>query len=424
MPRHVYYGEWDWKGDYWGPPIDSMPNACFDLRGQSACTSPGFSTGKGIFVYPQLVAPHPKLLYLGERGAAIGTIRKAVIKTELGLGENIAAATVGDMVAELFLQHADPMWDTRWGRLRGRDWKLCDGVETWKEVTWKDTDPQWLLVLESLRAEYQTVKAETLAERFPPSYHLRYLTALMEQYRIINYEDVTQDSRERPLPHSTTFTETWPTASTDITTGQDQPWAEAANDSEVASVTVNRLRNVTAGECWARCDTVLASMAHFHQCTAMLTGSVTSSSASPATRFDSSAIDCYWYRHLEEFGTGTRFFKEVANVSTSLSTATDAGPAANTDYVLKLTSKSDNTHTCTRDGTAKITDFSNADIPGSGKTAVRIGVRLNSGTTVVANVYAHTGEDLAGGTLAVKLAATGGLAGVGGLAGKRGGLAG
>ena len=252
-------------------------------------------------------------------------------------------------------------------------------------------------MLESLRAEYQTVKAETLAERFPPSYHLRYLTALMEQYRIINYEDVTQDSRERPLPHSTTFTETWPTVSTDITTGQDQPWVEAANNSEVASVaSANRLRNVTAGECWARCDTVLASTAHFHQCTSMLTGSVTASSASPATRFDSSAIDCYWYRYMEEFGTGSRFFKEVANVSSSLATATDTGPSANTDYVLKLTSKADNTHTCTRDGTAKITDFSNADIPGSGKTAVRIGVRLNSGTTVVANVYAHTGEDLAG----------------------------
>src|SRR3990167_11236970 len=186
MAQHIYYGNWIWNGEYWAPPVNNLPSACFDLRGRAACESPGLSTGKGFFVYPQLVSS-PLMTYLGERNAPLGTVRKGIIQTELSLGEKIVADTVGGMVAELLLQHAETTWRDRWGRIRGRDWRLACNGEIWKRVIWKDTDPEWLLVLEALRASYQQVKAEVAAGGLLHAVHLRYPTAQMGQHPLPHY---------------------------------------------------------------------------------------------------------------------------------------------------------------------------------------------------------------------------------------------
>ena len=390
--QHIYMGQWRWTGEAWSSPVAGIPFGAFDLRSVAACSSRGLSDGYGIFVYPQPVHS-PGLVYLGERHATVLATRKATIKTALGLGENIVASTVGGVVAELFLQHAEPKWNLRWGRLRGRNWQLSCLGEVWATEQIADKTPEWAYVLEALRADYQKVKAEVALQLFPSDYHRRYLQALLEQYRISNYEDITLDSRDSPLPHGTTYTETWPTVSTTISSGQDQAWTELTNDAEVALVGgVNRLRNVTAdsfSQC--RCETALASDVHFCQGTMRITVAENGTFAGPCTRWAAAAQTCYVFEYRNNAAEEILLEKLVAGVETALATFDDDTPVANTDYVLRLTSKSNSTHTCARDGVNKITNHSNADITGN----VRCGALVRGMAAGRGNWHLVSAEDTA-----------------------------
>lgn len=367
MAQHVYFGQWVWRDDNWEAPVQGLPHANFDFRSVAACASPGFSAGHGLFVYPQLVSD-PGLTYLGERNAPVGTARKTAIKTLLGLGENIVAATVGEMAAELLLQHAEPEWNLRWGRIRGREWKLVCLGEVWKSAYWRDADPQWLLILESLRANYQKVKAGVAQGGLPADYHRKFLQSQMERYQVVNYEDITQNSLETPLPHGTSWTESWPTVSSTISSGQDQVWTEVANDSAVTLISLaNRLSNVTtAADVTARCETTLADDAHY--CQATHRWAVVANAGAyggPMTRFAAAADTGYLYRYRTNAGSESRFDKKVTGTKTNLATFDDATPSADTDYVLRLTSTATDTHTCTKDSTDVISAVSDAAITGN-----------------------------------------------------------
>ena len=401
MAQHIYYGDWVWRTvdgeSSWGPPVIGLDFACFDLRGRLAAGSPGLVSGRGLFVYPQLlVGPPPGLVYLGERNANVLTPRKAAIRSDLALGENIVAGTVGEIVAELFLQHASPGGiGVRWGRLRGRNWKLVCNGEVWKQATYHDGSPQWQLILESLRANYQQVKVATLAGQNPPRYHLRYLQLLIEQYGIGNYEDISLDSQERPEPHGTTWTETWPTTGTDISTGQDQVWTEMESDSEVSSLAgSNRLNNVTtAASCTARCETALAGDAHYVQGVGRFITSIGATSRiGLMTRFSTDAVagqDYYLWRYSNS-ASEELFRKSIDAVETDLVAQDETAPSADTNYTMKLSSPSDDTHVCSRDAVAQIT-HSNGDI----QAYVRCGVEVRHATTDRATMDDLIAEDIA-----------------------------
>ena len=381
-----------------------MPYGCFDLRSYAACASQGRSSGFGIFVYPQLVS-HTSLVYLGERNASVLAPTKAAIRSDLQLGENIVANTVGDMVAELYLQHAETEWRQRWGRIRGRPWRFCCLGEVWKTYQMRDGDPETVFLLESLRANYQRIKTDVALGLSPSNFHLRYLQYQLERYHISNYEDITQNSQERPIPHGTTWTESWPTTGTTISSGQDQVWTEVAGDGDVDTVaSVNRLNNVSVGAIvTCRCETALAGDAHFTQVTYRCTAATSTTRGGPATRFDPTANTCYFFRYLTQAGTEIEFSKLVNGTSTPFATFDDDSPAENTDYVLKLTSKDDDTHTSTRDGVDKILNHSNADITGNVRCGVVMAVTGGAGR---ANLSAISAEDLTADVSATALAAS------------------
>lgn len=395
MAQHVHYGQWSWldtpDDQGWIPPVTGLPYGCFDLRGVAACASKGLSNGFGFFIYPQEVV-HPSLIYLGERGAAVLTPQKDAIQIDLKLGEKIVASTVADMVAELFLQHADPKWDTRWGRLRGRNWKLACQGEVWKSARWTDTDPEWLLILECLQANYQAVKADVGLGKLPPDFHRKYLKYQLEQYAILNYEDITKNSGETPLPHSTSWSETWPLTGTVIAV-EDQVWTEVAGDVTVASTaSANRLNNNdTSVNDYARCETTLAGDAHYCQATERITSTVSSSQGSPCTRFAGAASDFYAYRYRNDAGAESNLFKVVTGTGTSLATFDDATPTTDTDYVLRLTSTADDLHTCTKDSVDVISNHSDASITGN----VLCGLFLRGAGAARAHLHAVSAADLA-----------------------------
>lgn len=96
------------------------------------------------------------------------------------------------------------------------------------------------------------------------------------------------------LKHETSFTESWPTDSTTLSTGQDQPWTEVLNDLEVFG---GELRGVSGNtEKRARCETVLSGADHYCQAQVITTAASTSRSNRVDVRFDAAADTSYSYR--------------------------------------------------------------------------------------------------------------------------------
>jgi hypothetical protein len=66
-----------------------------------------------------------------------------------------------------------------------------------------------------------------------------------------------------PRPATQTFTESWPTVSTTLSSGQDQPWTELLGDLEVVAGTKLQVASGTLG--LARCDSSLDTSNQYHQ---------------------------------------------------------------------------------------------------------------------------------------------------------------
>lgn len=148
----------------------------------------------------------------------------------------------------------------------------------------------------------------------------RRLDWLWEQYGLANWRELVppelQADHPGPLPHQTSFTESWPTNSTTISSGQDQPWTEVLNDSEVSG---GLLRGVTGNTVKRnRCETVLSSVDH--SCQATIThnsAGSTSRNNEVSIRFDSAADTSYQYR-IAGLDGGESIQKCVTGTFTSL----------------------------------------------------------------------------------------------------------
>lgn len=411
--QHIYVMEaWAWRfrpdelgapdlsAPYWGPPDVgiALPYGCYDLRGKVAAGTQGpVSTGKGIVVYPQTVV-HPTLTYLGERNTPVSDLRKTALQTGLNLGERIVADTAGEVVAELFMQHAEPEWDLRWGRLRG-DLK-CLGV-TWKVRDFRpEVGADWLYLQQCLQSDYDKVKRLVADGIYPPGFHLRYLQYQIEQYRIPpeRYELISRNSLEAPRPHGTTWTESWPTVSTTISSGQDQPWTETISDVQVAlTALVNRLTNVTGGaDCYARCETDLAGDAHYGEFEFRSTTSTTTTFCGPMTRFHATETSGYIFYYNNASGAEAHLGK-VTNgtppTQTSLATADIAAPTTSVDYTERLTSTAADLHTCTLDTVDVISGHSDASFTGQ----INVGAFLRAAAASRGHLHAGVGADIAAG---------------------------
>ena len=134
-------------------------------------------------------------------------------------------------------------------------------------------------------------------------------------------------------PPQTTFTESWPTDSTTISSGQDQPWNEDSSDVQVDG---GKLEQVDGVDAFGRCLTDLSSDDHRHTLTANITAVADSASGGPACRKIDSTVQTYYAMAVGR-NTGDPFqllLKQVSGTFTDLdSVGTDPGAGDLTVYV-------------------------------------------------------------------------------------------
>lgn len=155
--------------------------------------------------------------------------------------------------------------------------------------------------------------------------HSKYLWCMAAKTRIpwqnLIPGGLPQDPPRRP---STTFTETWPTDGTDITTGQDQTWSIVDGGWLVSG---GKIRTVsTPAGSFAQCATDLSSTDHYAKTSLYPATTMTNA---PVARCSGAAITGY----LSIFrsgapGTDKRSYKVVSGFYTQLGSTSSGAPSS------------------------------------------------------------------------------------------------
>ena len=310
----IYLGHWEWvirdDGETgWRAPGGNA-RGVLDLRPLPAQgTAGGAPQGYGIFVYDG-PRSHPLLLEdLGDAPDVLLPARSANAMSTL-LGVSLTRDNLRNTLRQALLDPAayDPTGAARWKPLRCSSQRKCRLLlKPWGlmfDEAVDESHPATASTVAVFRADYQRMRdaAETLStERRTRSIDAlkRYTGSTMRKlYR--RMDDALADSilpaayrLDGWTPPQTTFTESWPTNSTTISTGQDQPWNEDALD---VTVDAGRLKKASAAEAdaWGRCLTDLSSDDHRHTCTMNLEEANDSSSGGPSCRKIDSTAQTYY----------------------------------------------------------------------------------------------------------------------------------
>lgn len=189
-------------------------------------------------------------------------------------------------------------------------------------------------------------------------------------------------------PSTTSFTETWPTDSSTLSSGQDQPWTETDNNLSVSSGVLRPL-TFSALINRARCDTVLDTDDHEHYATFICaTRDSNQRRGDLQVRFDTASTTFYQAAARRDSDGDLRYLqKVVSGTITDLGTnTTDPGTG-----VVLYCSADGSTITMKLGGTI-IHEVTDTAITGH----VRVGVALRQDTDAGAYVGFdnHTAADL------------------------------
>lgn len=266
---HYYLTSWEWadlRGEFgWRPPGPWIGGA-LDLRPIPLQAQRGGIPGYGIFAYstPQTF---PDSVDLGEDlDARLSGAARAALAARLGYTIP-AGATARTVIWDALTTEADPTGQTRAKPLRGRMGRSVRAVVGRTIIREEPFDAAHRArAVAVFQADYRAARTQgrraitlrkwtgaTMQHLWREQSEARAAELLPTEYR--------GDGWEAP---QTTFTETWPTNSSTISTGQDQPWNEDSGDAQVAS---NRLTAVDTGVLVGRCTTDLSSDDHKHTAT-------------------------------------------------------------------------------------------------------------------------------------------------------------
>lgn len=431
---NIYLGHWEWTThrteNAWAAPGGNALGV-FDLRSiPQQSVAGGTPQGYGLFVYDSPQTQSLLLESLGDAPDVLLRPREANAMNAL-LGVSLARDTLSRMLRQALLDPAitDASGLTRWKPLRftvGRRCQFSIGGFGWLwDETVDDSHPAIATSAAVFRADYKRQRdfAETRGsvERDRIINALQRYTGSTMQKLYRRMDDATADAILPPeyrldgwrVPQ-TTFTETWPTNSTTISTGQDQPWTETANDVQVSS---NKLQPVTdASVARARCGTQLSTDDHSHEASYEALGTANVYQCLAGVRNDGSTDDLgygVWVRRFS--GSDSQLVKREPPTAHSVLSEINVDPGATGTVQCQANGSSisgiagGNTHT-------PVTDTTH-----TGQLNVWLGF-YNNNTKSDTTLDNHTAADL--GRVMGSLAGLGGLAGSGGLAGRGGGLAG
>jgi hypothetical protein len=327
MARY-WLGPWEWESAdgaaYWRAPLGADP--CLDLRSVPACGTRTVS-GFGLFTSLDSVDLGSSYENLGtDLQGAWGPSTRNRWRSALRLPETIQANNLLAAIWETFTVQSDPSGEDRAKPLvpSGRWYELWLSGQRIRSKEFSLGDPEATPLLDLLQRDYRTIRAESLAVGDERHYR-KVLGYLVRKYRIgyraFQPADVPD---EEPLSPETTWTESWPTDGTTITTGQDQPWTEQSGDTTITSGTARH----TTGSC--RCDTALSGSDNYCQAVYSLTSTGTTRLAGPSCRYAAASYDCYaGIQAGGASGNGTfRPYKVVTAVLTALGTGGSQAQAA------------------------------------------------------------------------------------------------
>ncbi len=283
------------------------------------------------------------------------------------------------------------------------------GVERKELFTWganRETD----LVKSMLRHDYAELKASDLLR---DSEH--YLGVLGGWERKWGAKDIILGEQSRPP--GTQFNESFP--GTSDTFGGDLSWTESTGAGTLDNVAGEGNFITADADSYGRADSDMGSSDHDVSC--ILAGVAnTGSRAGPCVRWSSAASTFYFFWARNNASSTYRIGKVVAGSKTTLQTVSTTAAAVGSVLRLNIT---DDDLTGYDDEVSVITVANDPSIT----TGVRGGAfGLSSGGANRVQIDDWLADDGigAGGRIMASLVASGGLAGLGGIVGKGGGLAG
>lgn len=243
---------------------------------------PGATSGRGVLYLPTAQSD-PRLTLLADTlDERPSVTRRRALGNALGITLEEARGTrLADALAELLMDRADDR--VRWRGIRGWPSKARQAHEIWLGAL-----------------------GRVWSEAVPPS------------------------------PATKTYTETWPTNSSTISSGQNQVWTEQGADVEVSG---NVLRNVGSGEQTSRCrcESLLDTANQRHRATWTLAdATVEANAVAVGVRWTDDINNYYLQFKASTVGTGGRLTaKIVADVETIFSEdTTDPGTSGTMELLV------------------------------------------------------------------------------------------
>ncbi len=320
-----WFGPWQWSG-YWHGPSGHVGS--IDLRSLEQCGSPGKLEGFGLFALPSHV--HPGSEYELASGAWRSQARlrwQSAFRTPAIDGSDLRS-----VLWETMTRHADPLGDDRCRPLvptTNRQYEIWLTNQRIVLHPFRANGAAFRPVLDALKREYRQLRRDSLDGRHHDRVHyLRCLDYWREKYGVSYQAFIPSDLPDEGLvPHETVWTETWPTDSTTISSGQDQPWTEVTSDQAVSGGKINSGGTARSS---ARCNTALSSSDNYCQAVCSVTSVTTTRIGGPCCRYSGSAETSY--SALQAGGASNqgvlRPYKTVAGAMTALGTGTTQDQAA------------------------------------------------------------------------------------------------
>jgi hypothetical protein len=268
-----------------------------DLRTPAECGTAGTAlSGVAIFVTADAANLGANYTNLGtDPERQLTAAQRTSLGTALRMPQQPTSIVLADIFAEALTVQADPTGASRAKPLIPNDRLM---LELWlgdRKVRSRQFDPSdaaGAVIRQQLQTEYRAARAAVQAGQLPTNFHRKILGYWVRKYGIAyRWFEPNDLPDEGDLPPSTTFTESWPTNGTTISSGQDLAWTEVTGDVEVNASAV---RIVTTGSsAHIRCNTVLSGSDNYGVGVISNAATTNARYIGPACRYDGSADNCY-----------------------------------------------------------------------------------------------------------------------------------
>ena len=322
-----YLGPWIWDEKFegsgcWIPPAGTVGS--IDLRTISHQSAKGgVSQGFGFFASSASLDSEYFLLGEGDlRSLRVSINSRSGWKNRIGYEPS--GVTISDILFDTLTNGSDPTGQNKVRSLmpginRKLEVHLGGHSLIYSENFVYGSHPHTLKVKEVLQENYRKIREFSLVNK--NSHHRKVLDFWAKKYRIKNphQEFIPGDLPvELPLPHSTTITESFDTADSDVL-GPDLTWTELQGDTDVVS---NQAQFQTLdGTSLIRADSDLSGDDHYAEGDFTVNGGTVNTQEDPGSTVrnrSDATLTYYLGRVLTSTTVGYQLYKSVSGTLTQI----------------------------------------------------------------------------------------------------------